>query len=707
MAFQLPKFGNRQAAATAPGAAPASAAPAMPAPMLLIGRYGVARQLQILIALLAVITLVAAAVVVSDYRTATHGTTWVSAAGEMRMLSQRIGRATQAALLGNAPAFRQLLEARDRFSQALGVLLQGGQWAGVTVPASSDAVMPAVEPLAKEWEAIDKDLQAVLGQQKNLLGLATAVRSINSNNPALVELAEQMQATRLAANASSREISALGQLVILTQRLGRGANTLLGAESVEADVIGAMARDAASFGELLRTIGEPARTSPKEAPGAERVARLDAAYKEFQQALDGILANAQALVNAKNAGRRVVERSDGLLAGTETLLAAYQRDLARRGVNFAVLAVLALLGAFVIWLMVKAYADDQRRRAVVAHREREQAAELNRTNEAAILQLMNEMQDLAEGDLTVKATVSEAVTGSIADAVNVTIEELRALVGQITEAATQVTAATEAARQTSSRMLGAAEYQTREIRDTSATMVSMAASMNEMSTSTAQSAGVARASLDAARKGQDAVKNAITGMNDIRSQIQETSKRIKRLGESSQEIGEIVELISDITEQTNVLALNAAIQAASAGEAGRGFSVVAEEVQRLAERSAEATKQIGTIVRAIQADTQDTVAAMERSTQGVVEGAKLSDAAGRALGEIAEVSQRLAQLIDSISGATRKRAEDATAMAANMQDILKITQQTSEGTQRTAVSVGELAELAKELKGSVSRFRME
>jgi twitching motility protein PilJ len=699
MAFQLRKSGSE------PARGP-QGAPAMPAPMPLIGRFSVARQLAILVTVLALVALVAGAIVFVDYRSATHGTAYLSATGEMRMLSQRIARATQSALLGNAPAFRQLLEARERFAQAQGVLVQGGQWAGVVVPPSSDAVMPTLEPLARDWETIDQDLAQVLGQQKNLVGLATAVRSINSNNPTLVELAEQIQAARLAANAPAREISSLAQLVTLTQRLGRGANALLGAESVDADVTGAMARDAASFGELLRAIGDSARASSRELPTAERLGKLEAAYKEFQWALDGILANAQGLVDAKNAGRRVVERSEGLLTESEKLLTAYQQELTGRALHFVALGILALLGVFLVWLMVKAYADEQRRRAAIARAEREQASAVNRDNEAAILQLMNEMQDLSEGDLTVKATVSEAVTGAIADAVNVTVEELRGLVGRITDAAARVSGASEAARHTSSQLLGAAEYQMREIRDTSASMVAMAQAMSEMSESTAQSAGVARTSVGAAQKGQDAVRNAIAGMHEIRAQIQDTSKRIKRLGESSQEIGEIVELISDITEQTNVLALNAAIQAASAGEAGRGFSVVAEEVQRLAERSAEATKQIGAIVRTIQTDTQDTVAAMERSTRGVVDGTRLSDATGRALAEIAEVSQQLAQLIGSISEAAQKRASEVTSMASNMQDIMRITQQTTEGTQRTSLSIEQLAELAKELKGSVSRFRM-
>jgi twitching motility protein PilJ len=363
--------------------------------------------------------------------------------------------------------------------------------------------------------------------------------------------------------------------------------------------------------------------------------------------------------------------------------------------------------------LVRVHYQDVARRAAEADAQRAQAERLEREakrtndqNQAAILRLMNELQEVADGNLTLQATVSEDITGAIADSVNYTVEELRNLVSRINTTAELVAQASAKAQTISAGLQIASERHSREIRETGEAVLRMAAQIGDVSGSAAASARVARQSLGAAEQGRRAVENAIAGMNGIRDQIQETAKRIKRLGESSQEIGEIVELISDITEQTNVLALNAAIQAASAGEAGRGFTVVAEEVQRLAERSAEATRQIAALIRAIQVDTQDAVAAMERSTQGVVTGTRLSDDAGRALGEIGRVSTRLAEMIQAISGTTSEQAASAGTVAHSIQRILLVTEQTSRGTQQTAGSIVQLAELAQELKNSVSRFKV-
>ncbi|MEY2954182.1 MAG: putative twitching motility protein methyl-accepting chemotaxis protein, partial [Pseudomonadota bacterium] len=381
--------------------------------------------------------------------------------------------------------------------------------------------------------------------------------------------------------------------------------------------------------------------------------------------------------------------------------------------SVAALVLAALFALFCAGGLAFVQLQESRKRQSVAEvqrldamRQEKEAKRVNDANQAAILRLMNELQAVAEGDLTQEATVTEDITGAIADSVNYTVEELRSLVGNVQDTATRVAATTAQVDDTSTELLAASTEQLREIQSTGQSVLEMATRINQVSVQAQESAQVARQSLQAAESGQQAVQNAIGGMNSIRDQIQETSKRIKRLGESSQEIGEITELISDITEQTNVLALNAAIQAASAGEAGRGFSVVAEEVQRLAERSADATRQIASLVKGIQTDTQDAVAAMERSTQGVVEGAKLSDTAGTALLEIDSVSRRLADLIQQISKATSNEAISANVVAKNIQHIFAVTEQTGAGTRTTAQQVRELSQMAQELRQSVARFKI-
>jgi twitching motility protein PilJ len=699
----------KKAAAQAPAAAAVQGA-RKKGQLPLIGHLSFSRQMQVLGTLLAFLLAVIGVMIAIDANMGTQGTAYVSAAGDMRMLSQRIAKEAQQGLQGSAPAFARLHKSREEFSQLAEALSNGGTVGGMTVNPTGDVPRAALKGVTDIWAKMDKDIAVVLGQQKNLVALGAAVKSINATNPTLLDLAEQVLALKLQTQAGTREISLAGNLVMLTQRMAKNANTLLAAETVDPETTFLLGKDSNTFRDTVQGLlkgSDSLRVAAARDPETiEKLKELDGAYGEFRTAVSAILGNLQSLVNAKSAGRNAVNDSERLLSATDELAAAYQRELDGRATNFLVMGIAALFALVLIGVMVVAYRDETVRRSADEVRMREDAERTNKGNQEAILRLMNEMGSLADGDLTVQATVTEDITGAIADSVNYTIEELRVLVGRINSASAQVTSATESAQATSVKLLQAAEKQSKEIQDTSASVLKMARAINEVSASASRSVSVARQSLSAAQKGQEAVSNSISGMNEIREQIQETSKRIKRLGESSQEIGEIVELISDITEQTNVLALNAAIQAASAGEAGRGFTVVAEEVQRLAERSGEATKQIGAIVKTIQTDTSDAVAAMEKSTQGVVEGARLSDNAGQALSEIGEVSRRLAQLIEEISVTAQAQAQAAGTVATNMQDILNITKQTTEGTKQTAVSIGQLAKLAQELKGSVANFKI-
>jgi twitching motility protein PilJ len=675
-----------------------------------IGDKTVGTQLQVLGGAFVFFMFVVTVAAWIDNRTATHGTAYTSAAGQMRMLSQAIAKSAQQALQGNTAAFAELKENRSNFAILLERVTTGGVIEEISVPPSPDTTQPALQALAKEWEKNEQNTAVVLEQEKNLQQLGKSVSTINAKNPQLLELAEQVAALKLQTGASAREIAAANQLVMLTQRLAKNANSLLVADAIDPEVAFLLGKDTNTFRDVLAALtkgSEAMRINPAgDAETKEKLVELDTSFKEYQEAVAGILGNMQRLVQAKQAGSRIFKDSGELLKATTELSNAYAAEIASRSTNTWVISIFALFAIATLALMAKVFNDDSATRREQAERQRHDAESSKNASQEAILRLMNEMGDLADGDLTVRATVTEDITGAIADSVNYTIEELGVLVRRINDAAGRVAAASEAAQKTSNELLVATERQSREIKQAGDNVLDMAKSMNQVSSEAMESAQVARQSLEAAQKGSAAVENSIKGMNEIREQIQETSKRIKRLGESSQEIGEIVELISDITEQTNVLALNAAIQAASAGEAGRGFTVVAEEVQRLAERSGEATKQIAAIVKTIQTDTQDAVSAMENSTRGVVEGAKLSDAAGQALQEISSVSTNLASLIESISSATQTQAETATRVAQNMQGILRVTEQTTAGTKQTAVSIGQLAELAVELKGSVSGFKV-
>ncbi|MDQ7744917.1 methyl-accepting chemotaxis protein [Hydrogenophaga pseudoflava] len=639
----------------------------------------------------------------------------VAASGQALMQSQRLAKSVSQALIGNPAAFAEVKDSADVLSRNVRGFKQGDDALGL------NPLGPEFEGLLGELlpkvDSAERNAGVVLSQQKILTQVGDALRSINRQSSDLLEIAETVSSLKLQLGAPPTEISAAGQLVMLTQRIGKSANEFLTMEGVSPEAVFLLGKDLNTFKEiaegLLNGSAELRLKSTTDPQIRERLEALLKLYEQTRTDAGAILGNLQGLVAAREAQAGVIGDSEPLRTGLESLQSKLSAASGLGGGELFAMVASALFalacGAALAYVQLlesrqrQLIAESQR---IAAEAQQQDAKRVNDANQAAILRLMNELQTVAEGDLTQEATVTEDITGAIADSVNYTVEELRSLVGNVQATATRVAQTTSAVESTSTELLAASTEQLREIRETGQSVLDMAQRINDVSGQAQESARVARSSLQAAESGLQAVQDAIGGMNAIRDQIQETSKRIKRLGESSQEIGEITELISDITEQTNVLALNAAIQAASAGEAGRGFSVVAEEVQRLAERSADATRQIAALVKAIQTDTQDAVAAMERSTQGVVEGAKLSDNAGTALSEIDRVSRRLAELIEQISSATLREAESANEVAGNIQHIFAVTEQTGEGTRSTAAQVRELSSMAEELRQSVARFKI-
>ncbi len=647
-------------------------------------------------------TAISAGLLAYQAREASLSALQLGAASELQALPGQMAKSARLARLGETGAVAELEQTRARFAGLLQTLGQGGDHAGATLPPLPASMQPLLQDLDAQWQK-SAALAAGLGTQGAALGTASgAVQAIGTASGAFIDAADQLGRRVLAMNGDASALRASHALLLHGQRAAVQASTLFATDADPATAATALAGEAEQLRQRLAELERMGNGSALD----DSLRALGATAAPLLEAIERLTADAGALRQLHDASAGLTANAPALLAASSALGTAIAGRTSAFGPLHAGAALAALLAALALVLMARAYAADTAARRAAADAERRQAEDERNLTQQAILRLMNEMGDLADGDLTVRATVTEDITGAIADSVNYTIEELSVLVRRINDAATRVTSATESARRTSTELLAATDRQSQEIEEAGASAERMAQSMTDSSARALQSAQVARRSLESARKGADAVQNSIRGMNDIRSQIQETAKRIKRLGESSQEIGEIVELISDITEQTNVLALNAAIQAATAGEAGRGFTVVAEEVQRLAERSAEATKQIAAIVKTIQTDTQDAVGAMENATRNVVEGAQLSDAAGQALAEIGQVSTETASLIERISADVQEQAATAGRVAAAMKDILAVTEQTSLGTRQTAVSIDQLAELAVELKGSVSGFKV-
>ena len=631
---------------------------------------------------------------------------YIALAGEQRVLSQRIATYSLEAASGKENAFTALTEYRNHFQRNLDLLQQGD----ANLPATDDPVaQEKLAAVAKQWQQLDKNVAVILDSKEPILSVRENAGGISELIPQLLADSDEVVSILVEKGAPQLQIYKASVQLMLSQRIANNVNkVLLGGEGsvTAADRFG---RDITIFGNVLSGMlrGDASQGIQRvnDPDARETLEQVSTYFATVSDMVGAILEKTPDLFEVQDAVNNVASDSESVIANSDALVGAYTQAGDHSLYNMIALAagVAALALLVVLGLRLKKDADA---RAAVANEQASAAADENERNQQAILRLLDQIQGLSEGDLTAEAEVTEDFTGAIADAFNSATGELRTLVTTINETSVQVSSAAQQTQATAMHLAEASDHQAQQISGASTAINEMAVSIQEVSNNASESANVARHSVDVAHKGADTVRRSIQGMDTIREQIQETSKRIKRLGESSQEIGDIVELINDIADQTNILALNAAIQAAMAGEAGRGFAVVADEVQRLAERSSNATKQIEALVKTIQTDTNEAVISMEQSTAGVVKGAQLAEDAGEALEEIETVSNRLADLIESISGTASQQSSAAANISDTMNVIQEITTQTSAGTNETAASIGNLAELANDLRKSVAGFKL-
>jgi twitching motility protein PilJ len=608
---------------------------------------------------------------------------------ELSLVAQRVPYEAQNALRGEASAFDALAKSSARLKNLRASLPDKGAGSGNAANTAA-------------WNKLSDGVRTVSEAR-------AAVETIQASNQEARELAPKLlsELGDLASAVGVQKLEGMSRYLerfeLMVQRIQQDLSGLASGVSDAAPAAQRLADSLEFLNQVVRGLSgeESGLALTRVTGGADAEQRLKAVVARNQQFANSVrkaIGAAEPLSKAQVAAR-------GLPSVAGTLAAELGDTTGARvdsGANYkpwvlALLGLAAALFAALVWTY---------RKSVNVRRNSELRVRENERNQEAIMRLLDELSSLADGDLTVQATVTEDITGAIADSINYAIEALRELVTTINDSAIQLDGAAKQTQSTAAHMAKASSAQSRQISAASESMADMAASIEEVSGNSERCSDVARHSVDIAHKGGDAVRRTIDGMNAIRETIQETSKRIKRLGESSQEIGNIVELINDIAEQTNILALNASIQASMAGEAGRGFAVVADEVQRLAERAANATKQIEVLVRTIQTDTNEAVVSMERSTTDVVGGALLAENAGAALEEIEQVSNQIASLVQNISASARQQAAVSGNISKNMQVVREISTQTAEGSTATSTSIAKLAALSAQLRKSVAGFRL-
>jgi len=628
--------------------------------------------------------------------------TWIGHTTNVQVLSQQMAKSALEAAEGTLVAFVELGDARGDIEHDMNSLMDGDRVQ--SLPPLPSSMRDSVTTLNSTWERIDANAQTILKREDLILNVAKSSAEFIDALPRMQTLTDDAVRALTKNDASSQQIFVAGRQLVLSDRILRHLNEILRGGNGVANSVDNFRKEVDYFDQMLTALLRGSNTvgvsQVRNGEALDDLAQVSDLWTGIKPQIELILASSADLVAVRTAADNIFLDSKDMFDQARLVAEVIQARSSSQiwpSLWSGSLALILML-AIVFWL-VRAFLTAERKRAL-------DAGTQNQRNQQAIMRLLDEMESLADGDLTVHATVTDDMTGAIADSVNFAVEQLRGLVTGINMTALTVAESAQETMATTGNLAKASGLQAEQVRAVTETINEMAGSFDKMAARSRESSEVAERSVAIANNGSQMVQQTIRGMDTIRDQIQKTSKRIKRLGESSQEIGDIVELINGIAEQTNILALNAAIQSASAGGAGRGFAVVADEVQRLAERATNATRRIEMLVQNIQTDTAEAVVSMESTTSEVVNGAKKAEDAGEALGRIESVSINLSRMIEEIAQEAQTQSITATRVAGEMNAIRDISIQTSEGTNQTAHSMGTLANLVAQLRESVADFKL-
>lgn len=635
-------------------------------------------------------------------RNAQHEQQWVSLATDVQVTSQQLAKSSGEAASGNLNAFLELGNARDKIQSAMQELRVGSTYPDF--PPAPASVEVQMMQLNQTWNRMGANATSILDREKLILELASARDLVQGSIPGIQKSTDNTIRTLTKSGAPSNQLVFASRQLVLADRILRRVGEVLQGGSNAVSAAENLGKDSDLFDQVLKSLLQGSSrlgvSQVRNTQALQSLGQVRALFENIKPPIQTILASSSDLFEVRGAADEIFLDSRDVFdqaTNLKTAIAELPGNRIWPSMTASIIGLIVMISS--VWILLYSFLSAERARAEIA-------AQSNQKNQQAILKLLDEMSTLADGDLTVQATVSEDITGAIADSVNFAIEQLRDLVRGIKYTAQEVAGSAMETRESTSKLAVAAAEQAEQVGAATITVQKMAVSFDTVAQRSSESSVVASNSVALAHTGGEKVRETINGMDTIRDQIQRTSKRIKRLGESTQEIGDIVELINGFAEQTNVLALNAAIQAASAGGTGKGFAVVADEVQQLAESATGATRRIESLVQTIQADTYEAVVSMESTISEVVKGARLAEDAGTSLDQIEQVSTDLSTLIADISEEALAQSLTATEISKLMKNVQKISIQSSEGSNLAANSVENLAKLVMRLSDSVTDFKL-